>query len=100
MISRWHDEAALELRAEFQWLEGQSSGLGNRFLEAVRSALRTIEEFPDLGAPRNRGTRRLLLAKFPFDLVYLVESDAIIVLALAHHRRRPGYWRSRAAAGL
>jgi hypothetical protein len=41
------------------------------------------------------GVVYLLLAKFSFDLVYIVEADSIVVLALAHHRRRPGYWRAR-----
>jgi hypothetical protein len=57
MISRWHEGAARELRAEVQWLDEHSAGLGNRFLEAVRVALGTIEDFPDLGAPRNHGCR-------------------------------------------
>jgi len=99
MISRWHEDAARELRAEVQWLDEQSSGLGNRFLESVRVALGTIEDFPDLGAPRKHGCRHLLLAKFPFDLVYTVEANSIVVLALAHHRRRPGYWRARTISG-
>jgi toxin ParE1/3/4 len=94
MISRWHEDAAQELRAEIAWLDRQSAGLGSRLLADVRSALRLVEEFPELGT-RRQGCRRFLLSKFPFDLVYSIEGSVIVVLALAHHRRRPGYWKER-----
>lgn len=94
MQSRWHEDAAEELRAEISWLDGQSGGLGARLLADVRSALRIVEEFPELGTKR-QGCRRFLLSKFPFDLVYSLEQDGILILALAHHRRKPGYWRER-----
>jgi toxin ParE1/3/4 len=91
----WQEDAAEELRAEVSWLDEQSSGLGGRLLDDVAMALRTIEEFPQLGAHRSHGCRRFLLVNFPFDLVYSLSDDRILVLALAHHRRRPGYWKER-----
>jgi plasmid stabilization system protein ParE len=91
----WHEEASRELQAEFAWLEAQSSGLGVRLVESIRSAVSGIREFPRQGSPRPDGSRRFLLADFPFDLVYVELHDRIVVLALAHQRRRPGYWRRR-----
>lgn len=41
------------------------------------------------------GLRRILLHRFPFSLVYSIEADLILVIAIAHHGRRPGYWQSR-----
>lgn len=91
----WHEDAAQELRTEIEWLDAQSQGLGARLRNSIRSALATLDELPHLGSPRTDGCRRFLLPDFPFDLVYLEEHDKIIVLALAHHRRRPGYWKTR-----
>ena len=71
-------------------------GLGRRLFEEVRAAVRTLETYPEMGTPRNHGTRRILLARFPFDLVYIIEAESIVILALAHQRRRPGYWKGRA----
>jgi toxin ParE1/3/4 len=69
--------------------------LGRRFREAVVNAIERLEEFPQIGRPNARW-RRVQVAGFPYDLVYRVKGDALEVLALAHHRRRPGYWKARA----
>jgi len=95
MHSFWHEDAAEELKSEVSWLEAQAPGLGQRFLDDVSTALRTIEEFPELGAHRSLGCRRFLLMNFPFDLVYSLSEGQIVVLALAHQRRLPGYWKNR-----
>lgn len=95
MRTFWQQDAAKELAAEITWLNGQSAGLGNRLLDDVVLALRTIEEFPQLGAHRSHGCRRFLLVNFPFDLVYSLSEDRISIVALAHHRRKPGYWKDR-----
>jgi hypothetical protein len=48
-----------------------------------------------LGREVDRDLRRMLLHRFPFSLVYSVEVDAILIVAVAHYGRRPGYWQSR-----
>jgi len=52
---------------------------------------------PELGAPyvEGEGIRRVLLQRFPFAVVYQVEPELILIVAVAHQRRRPGYWRDR-----
>ncbi|HMH17060.1 MAG TPA: type II toxin-antitoxin system RelE/ParE family toxin [Burkholderiales bacterium] len=52
--------------------------------------------FPLSGSPSRANTRRIILKGFPFSIFYRPEPDGIVIFALAHHARRPYYWRSRA----
>ena len=54
-----------------------------------------MREFPEAGASYEEDSRRVLFHRFPFELIYRVEADAVVVIAVAHQRRRPGYWKSR-----
>jgi hypothetical protein len=81
------------------WYEAQRSGLGLDFVEEVERALDVIGENPAAwsrwpGAPADMDIRRFLLPRFPFALAYLVVEGRATV-AVAHGRRRPGYWLGR-----
>ena len=52
---------------------------------------------PYIGSPYKHGTRRVFPTKFPFSVVYAVRETEIVILAVAHFKRRPGYWRERTA---
>lgn len=95
MALRFHSEALEELVAEAQYYEEQVQGLGQRFINEVETATRIAVEFPEMGAPFKYGTRRVFPKKFPFSIVYRVQANEIIVLAVAADARKPGYWRSR-----
>lgn len=75
--------------------EAASSGLGAGFLDEVQRVINILREHPELGQPLGRGLRRALLHRFPFSLIYSVEVDAILIVAVGHQRRRPDYWRNR-----
>ena len=75
--------------------DAASSGLGNDFLDDVQQAVDSLCEYPLAGEAVAPGLRRMLLHRFPFSIVYAVETDRIVVIAIAHHGRRPGYWQSR-----
>ncbi len=75
--------------------EAATSGLGAGFLDEVGRVINILRVHPDLGQPVGQGFRRVLLHRFPFSLVYSVEVDAILIVAVAHQRRRPGYWKDR-----
>jgi plasmid stabilization system protein ParE len=75
--------------------EAVSPSLGHDFLDDVQRSINTLREHPRLGRADGRGLRRLLLHRFPFSLIYSVEPDAILVVAVAHYKRRPGYWKGR-----
>lgn len=76
--------------------EQVQKGLGERFIAAVESALTRAVAFRLAGAPAVAQTRRVIVKGFPFSLFYRPHSDGIIIFALAHHARRPGYWAERA----
>ena len=75
--------------------ESASVGLGLDFLDDLQRVLDMLREHPGLGRPVGRGLRRAVLRRFPFSLIYAEEPDAILVVAVAHQKRRPGYWRER-----
>lgn len=97
---RFHPEALAELRAGVAWYEDRGLGLGDRFEAAVDEIVDTVVEWPDSGAvwpgwdsiPVVRSRR---VADFPYRLVYLVLPDVLVVVAFAHQKRTPGYWRDR-----
>jgi hypothetical protein len=99
---RLHPGASADLMAAGDWYEVQVPGLGLDLVEEFDRALDAIAERPATwplwpGVGEEVGVRRFLLARFPFAIAYIVEVDEIVVLALAHLRRRPGYWLGRLA---
>ena len=75
--------------------ESATSGLGADFLDEVQRVVNILREHPELGQSVGRGLRRALLHRFPFSLIYSLEVDTVVIVAVAHQRRRPGYWRHR-----
>jgi toxin ParE1/3/4 len=73
--------------------EAARNGLGGEFLAEVERATRRIAFFPKHGSPYFAGTRRIVLRRFPYSVVY--DADELLVVAVAHQRRLPGYWRYR-----
>jgi len=99
---RLEAEAASELEASAVWYEENRAGLGERFLDAIDLTRSQIAPWPHSGSPvpgvaSDLTVRRVPVGRFPFHVVYLELADEIRVLAFAHDRRLPGYWRSRGA---
>jgi hypothetical protein len=89
-----------ELEAAALWYESQHSGLGLTFLTAVDRTVDHLAAWPDAGTlvpgvPAHLEVRQMPVGRFPYRIAYLVRSWELRVLAVAHTRRRPGYWRSR-----
>ena len=70
-------------------------GFGNLFLDDIQHAIDTLRERPLLGEQVAYGFRRTLTRRFPFTIIYLVESNEVVVVAVAHQSRSPGYWKGR-----
>jgi toxin ParE1/3/4 len=92
--------AKLELAHAAGWYEDRRRGLGLEFLAVVDAALQTICGNPLRCAhletlPEEPGVRRVLLNRFPYAIVFEVAVDEVWILAIAHTRRRPGYWHDR-----
>jgi plasmid stabilization system protein ParE len=92
---QFHPAARDELIATVMYYEAARPGLGEQFRNAVQVVSDHIAAHPEIGEERRRA-RRLVVAGFPYDIVYRSTTSALEVLAVAHHRRRPGYWRRRA----
>lgn len=92
---RLHDDAELELNEAADYYDLESPGLGGIFLDAVDGGFARIREHPDAATEVASGVRKLVLARFPFMIIYAVRTDVIRVLAIAHQRKRPYYWRGR-----
>jgi toxin ParE1/3/4 len=93
------DDAEDELRAAADRYEEQVPGLGAEFRIEIDQALQRISSLPRAGRPvpgrSGADVRRAFVRRFPFSIIYLVEPTVVWVVAFAHHRRRPGYWKSR-----
>ena len=88
-------KAKEEMNEAASYYESQASGLGMDYLSEVERAVASISESP-MTWPKIEGEiRRRLLQRFPFGILYYIESEEIVILAVAHLRRRPGYWKKR-----
>ena len=89
------DEAAADIQEARRWYRRQRSELANRFIAAVASRLRAIEVYPE-AQPRVHGSlRRVLLHRFPYALLYIIDEEAIVVIGCFHTARDPSAWQDR-----
>jgi len=94
--AEFHDEATAEYEAAFDWYLERSPDAALGFDVEVDRALAQIIAAPQRWAAGPHATRRFLLRKFPFTLIYRERaSGKIQILAVAHTSRRPGYWKRR-----
>ena len=93
--ARFHGEARLEFLDAVAYYEAIEAGLGKRFQQSVEAAVALAISLPLAGSPYKHGTRRVYPKKFPFAIVYMVGENEIVIFAVAHFRRKPGYWKSR-----
>ncbi len=93
----FHPEARREFDDAIDNFAERSPELARRFLVQTTRTIKVLQAFPEMGSPLGRTSRRFPIRPFQYDLIYLVEADHLYVIALAHHRRRPGYWRDREA---
>ena len=89
------EEALQEAEAAARWYAARSVAAAAAFSSEIDGAESAIVRLPEAWPPFDHGTRRYLLQRFPFSVVYRVEERRILIVAVAHARRRPGYWRSR-----
>ena len=88
-------EAAEEVQAARDWYAEQSPSAALGFVDEIAAAIERIRDAPDRWPPSVSGTRRLLVHRFPFVIFYRRTGRSIDIVAVAHAKRRPGYWRDR-----
>jgi hypothetical protein len=96
-----HPKARAEIRAAALWYEERRSGLGDQFVERVNKALQRLEADPALHpiwpgtAAAPTAIRKVLLEQFPYLVAFELHAGRVLVLAVAHAKRRPLYWLAR-----
>ncbi len=88
-------EAEQEMAEAAKYYEGQAAGLGIEFLSEVERAVDAIKRVPTSWPIIDGQLRRRLLRRFPFGVLYRIEGEGIIIIAIAHLRRKPNYWKTR-----
>jgi plasmid stabilization system protein ParE len=90
-----HENADEELSAAAVFYEARETDLGKKFLEELSQVFQRIAEHPLSWSILFDDYRRCLMDRFPYGVVYRIEGQRILVFAIAHVRRRPGYWKDR-----
>jgi len=91
----FHPRAVEEARAARRYYARRSAPLANRFMTALDNALSQISATPNQWPTHLHGTRFLRLRRFPYLVIYRQTPFAVQIVAVAHTKRRPGYWRRR-----
>jgi plasmid stabilization system protein ParE len=87
--------AQSEVDDAVEWYDLQSHSLGTQFLDDLDRAVRRITAYPLSSTKIEGGLRRCLLSRFPYGIIYGVDSETVIVIAVAHLHREPRYWIDR-----
>jgi plasmid stabilization system protein ParE len=92
-------EAEADLGEAYGWYRDRGATLAEEFLISLDACFASLQEFPEAHPAVHRGVRRALLRRFPYCVLYVLESSRILVIGVFHARRDPRAWRSRAGAG-
>ncbi len=92
----FHPDASEEFSEAVSYYEDCQPGLGLEFAEEVYGTVTRILAYPTAWAPLSENTRRCLLNRFPYGLIYQIKSESVHIIAVSNLQRRPGYWKERA----
>jgi plasmid stabilization system protein ParE len=98
MRVEFHAAAAREVEGAQAWYEERSMFAAAAVLRELSIATQRIREAPMRYAPAEHGTRRILLERFPVTLYYRIREEVVTIVAVAHQKRRPGYWQAQQGA--
>ena len=91
----YHPDAVTDMTEAALFYEDRQAGLGERLLNAIEEAFEVISTHPTLWRADERGRRKYRIKRFPYLMIYKVTSQTIVILAIAHTSRKPGYWKER-----
>ena len=95
ITSRFLEPAEAELEEAIAYFNQQHDGLGDRFQREVEHTVALIVEYPEVGRSLSNRVRKFRVRKFKYNVIYAFDEDGVAIVAVAHHRKRPGYWRER-----
>ena len=91
----FHPEAETEFLAAVEYYAGKSTGAAERFSAEIRRLVTQIEAMPRRHGPWRHGTRRARARHFPYRGVFAERTSGLRIVAVAHSRKHPDYWRDR-----
>ena len=91
----FHPQADDEFDQAVRYYENCQPGLGLEFAEEVYATVVRISEYPAAWSPLSKNTRRCLVNRFPFGVIFQIKPDILRIVAVANLHRRPGYWKNR-----
>ncbi len=91
----FHPSIYGEVQETYSWYEQQAAGLGDDFIGELEAAYESIKSLPETWPKFGKRTRRFLLTKFPYAIVYKPSISICHVVAVMHQSRKPGYWLGR-----
>ena len=95
MRFHFHPEADKEFDEVVRYYEDCQPGLGLDFAEEMYATITRICEYPDAWSQMSKNTRRCLMNRFPYGVIFQSKSGMLLILAVANLHRRPGYWKAR-----
>lgn len=95
-----HPTARAEYVDALAWYDAQEVGLGDRLADDLDAGVDFVRAWPDAAPPYSYYQRVPLIRRkstdvFPFSILYFIFEGLIVIVAYAHEKRRPGYWRHR-----
>lgn len=94
----FHPDAVAELLSAEEWYAERSVIAARSFIRESNLVFDLLQQAPERWPMDEDGSRRAHFARFPFSVIYRVRGDHVEVIAVAHQRRQPGYWKSRLGA--
>ena len=91
-------EARSELLEAVRYYNRERPGLGFEFSNELRNSLNRIKKYPDAWPLISENVRKCIVNRFPFSVLYLTEGFSILIVAVMHHKRKPGYWETRTSS--
>lgn len=91
----FHPEASLEFEEAVRFYKDRGLGLGARFSSEVRTTIQKILKTPERWRFLEADVRRCVVRVFPYSVLYTVEAEFMLIIAIMHNKREPGYWRQR-----
>jgi len=95
MVVEFIEPAYAELDDAIEYYDTQAQGLGKVFFEEVVSTIKMISQFPTAWPSLSIHTKKAILRRFPYSLIFTIRKNKIIIIAVAHHHRNPEYWIER-----
>lgn len=92
---RLRSEAELEIEEAFEYYLRDNPRVASRFLDEITASFKKVQINPLLYPRYTKNTRRRVLGSFPFSVIYQEKEDVILIVAIAHAKRREGYWTKR-----